>query len=51
MTHTKRLYFAHPINLYGTDLESEIISDLSGVFPKWEIVNPGEPKHEAGYRR
>lgn len=48
---SKRLYFAHPINLYGTDFERECLDALAKAFPGWIIVNPGASEHDEGYRR
>lgn len=45
----KRLYFGHPINLYDTPLEAELVAEIRRLFPDWEIVNPNSPEHQAGY--
>jgi hypothetical protein len=45
------LYFGHPINVYGTPLQEDLLAAIAEAFPDWEIVNPGEPEHEAAYQR
>ncbi len=40
-----KLYFGHPINVYGTELEARLIAVIKETFPGWEIVNPGEQRH------
>ena len=49
----RRLYFGHPINVYDTPLEWHLIGAIvaSTEFLGWEIENPNQPKHEAGYKR
>ena len=44
----KKIYFAHPIVLYGTNKEKEIIKLIEKEFPKslFEILNPGNYKNE-----
>ena len=36
------IYFAHPINTYGTPIESECLSLIQERFPSCRIINPGE---------
>jgi hypothetical protein len=45
------LYFAHPITAYNTELEQKLLREIGLIFGGWEVVNPNEPKHEAGYKR
>lgn len=45
-----RLYFAHPINVYGTDLEAALLERIAERYPDHEIVNPNAPEHDAGYK-
>lgn len=47
----RSLYFAHPINVYGTELEQKLLRALAARFPGWTIVNPDGPEHEEGYQR
>lgn len=47
----KKLYFAHPVNTYGTELEAELISAIRQRFPNLNIENPGLEKHQEGYQR
>ena len=42
-----RMYYMHPINTYGTELERLQLSDLHLRFgSSWEIVNPNAPEHQ-----
>ena len=45
-----RLYFAHPVNTYDTELEEDLIEAIAHAFPGWEIENPNQQKHQDGYR-
>ncbi|MCK9351277.1 MAG: hypothetical protein WCT49_04445 [Candidatus Paceibacterota bacterium] len=45
----KKLYFAHPINTYGTELEKELLVKITDAFPDWEIENPNQEKYRLGY--
>lgn len=47
----KRLYFGHPVNVYGTELQRRLLAAITEGFPGWEIENPDQPKHEEGYQR
>lgn len=42
----KKLYFAHPINTYGTPLERELLARIADRFPGYEIVNPSDQIHK-----
>lgn len=44
-----RLYFGHPLNVYGTPLEAKLLAEIESRFPDWAIVNPNRPEHQAGY--
>ena len=46
----KRLYFGHPINVYHTELERFLLEKIAEEFPDWEIENPNQPRHDAGYQ-
>ncbi|MEK9152935.1 MAG: hypothetical protein AAB692_06230 [Patescibacteria group bacterium] len=48
---TKRLYFGHPVNVYGTELEKKLLVEIARIFPEWEVVNPGDPVHEPRYQQ
>ena len=41
-----KIYFAHPINTYGTFIEYACLSLLRSLFPDAEIVNPSDEKHK-----
>lgn len=43
------IYFAHPINTYGTDLEEALLRRIAERFPGWRIVNPGDREHQAAF--
>ncbi len=43
------LYFAHPVNTYGTQLEQDMLSLIATCFPEMEIENPNQPQHQKGY--
>ncbi len=45
----RRMYFGHPINLYGTSLQAKLLITLQDAFQDWEIVNPDHPDHQKGY--
>lgn len=50
MTHrTPVLYFAHPVNVYDTDLERFLLARIAERFPDYRILNPNAPEHAAGY--
>ncbi len=44
------MYFAHPINVYGTPLEADLVAALAARFPEWEIVNPGSPEIQGAFQ-
>ena len=47
----EKIYFGHPINYYNTDKESELIRIIQFIMPEYEIENPNQPHHQAGYQR
>lgn len=47
----KKLYFAHPVNVYNTPLEQRLLRELSIIFPAWEVENPNQPHHQEGYKK
>jgi hypothetical protein len=49
--HTKRLYFGHPINSYGTDIEKKLLRYISIMFRGWEIENPNQELHQKKYEQ
>ncbi len=44
-----KIYFAHPINTYGTPLETAILGLLAGEFPLSEVINPNTPEFQRMY--
>lgn len=51
MEKRKEMYFAHPVNVYNTSLETELMNFIQVAFPKWHIENPNQQKHQDGYKR
>lgn len=48
----RRLYFAHPVTMYGTPQEALALEWLRlnlAKPPIWEVVNPNSPEHAEGY--
>ncbi len=45
-----KMYFGHPINTYGTELEKKLIEIIFKAFPQYEIEDPGQKHHSDGYR-
>lgn len=46
-----KMYFGHPINVYDTDLESNLLKIISETWPSWVIENPNQKRHSEGYER
>jgi len=46
-----RLYFGHPITLYGKELETFLLTTIKEAFPDAVIVNPADKEHGDGYER
>lgn len=44
------LYFAHPINVYDTDLERALLARIAERFPGRSIRNPNTPEDDAAYK-
>lgn len=51
MGKKKILYFGHPVNVYGTDLQKKLLGIIAQRFLHWDIENPDQPHHEEGYQR
>ena len=45
----KKLYFMHPVNTYGTELELELLGTIRRYFNGWTVENPNQKKHQEGY--
>lgn len=45
----KRVYYAHSIDLYGTEQERRDMITLASM--GFTVVNPNQPEHDAGYKR
>src|SRR5437879_2125387 len=44
-----KLYFAHPVNVYGTPLEDDLIAAI-GRLLDCEVECPNQPHHAEGYQ-
>ncbi len=48
----KRVYFGHPINTYGTELENYLLDKIflagffNGIFEGWTVENPNQKHHQ-----
>ena len=49
MKNPKKLYFAHPINVYDTPLETAVETLICLSFPQFEVESPNKPHHQKGY--
>lgn len=47
----QKMYFGQPINVYGTELQQRLLKAIAAAFPDWDIENPDQERHSAGYRR
>jgi hypothetical protein len=47
----KKLYFGHPVNTYGTELESRLLNVIKDTFCDWAVENPNQQKHREGYAK
>lgn len=45
------IYFAHPVNVFGTPLEVKLEDLIQSAFPGARIENPNQPHHQKGYAR
>lgn len=45
-----KVYFAHPVNVYDTELERGLLQEIAAAFPQYEILNPNAPEHRDGYQ-
>jgi len=41
-----KMYFAHPLSTYNTDLENMLIEIIKARFPGYELENPNQPHHQ-----
>ena len=52
------MYFGHPINVYGTELEKRLLEVINGFLKtlslrdscEWVVENPNQPCHQEGYK-
>lgn len=46
-----KIYFAHPINTYGDQIELYAIDSINRLYPECILINPNCPDHQDGYKR
>jgi hypothetical protein len=46
-----KIYFGHPMNTYGTPLETRLLAAIRSAFPVLDVENPNQPRHQEGCRR
>lgn len=49
-----KMYFGRPVSAYareGSEMDSFLLPIISSAFQEYEILDPGTPDHEDGYRR
>ena len=47
----KKMYFGHPMNTYGTPLETRLLAAIQQAFPDRDIENPNQQQHQDGCAR
>jgi hypothetical protein len=45
-----KIYFAHPIIFYNTELEKDLIEKIKSSFSYYEIENPDQEHHQRNYK-
>ena len=45
------IYFGHPISVYDTPKEQELMWAIRDQLPQYRIENPNQAQHEQGYQR
>ena len=48
---SEKIYFGHPVNVYGTHDEERLIKIIEEHFPQFEVENPNQSHHQEGYQR
>ncbi len=53
MTHggDGKIYFGHPITIYNTQKESDLIDRIRKMFGWFDVENPNQKHHQEGYKR
>jgi len=46
----KKLYFGHPVSVYGVESETKLLGIIEREFRGWEVENPNQQKHQDGYQ-
>lgn len=46
-----KIYFAHPINTFGTIVEQYVEQMIMSLYPESDIINPALDEHQEGYRQ
>ncbi len=50
METENKIYFGHPIDIYNTEKEKDLIEDIKKGFPEYVVENPNQPHHAEGYK-
>ena len=46
-----KLYFGHPVSVYNTAEENELLKIIKREFPDHDILNPNQKCHQEGYKK
>ncbi len=46
-----KIYFGHPITIYNTLKEAELIDRIQKMFGWFDVENPNQKHHQEGYKR
>lgn len=49
--NTRKIYFAHPINVYHTELEQTLLALIKQKWRDDDIINPSDEQHESVVRK
>jgi len=44
-----KIYFGHPVNVYNTPKEEELVNIIEAYFPQFEVENPNKHIHSENY--
>lgn len=45
-----KIYFAHPVNTYGSELERQLMVAIERLLPGAVVENPNQEVHQRGYQ-
>lgn len=51
MNEKPKMYFGHPVNVYNTHQEVQLVDIIKRAFPQYAIENPNQLRHQQGYQR